>query len=87
MSTQPDVFLYALSTCIHCRHTREYLDKERINYDYVYVDKLEGQERQTIMEQVRELNPRISFPTMVCGPERTVVIGFDPEAIRAALQA
>ncbi len=84
---QHAVTLYALSTCIHCRHTREFLEKNNIDFECTYVDKLEGEERNNVLEKVREVNPRLSFPTMIIGPSRTVVIGFNPEAITEALSA
>lgn len=85
--SHPAVILYALSTCIHCRHTREFLEKNNIDFDCTYVDKLEGEERNAALEKVREVNPRISFPTMVIGPAHAVVVGFNPEAILEALSA
>ncbi len=83
--SQPAVMLYALSTCVHCRHTREFLDKNAIAYDYVYVDELEGKEQQDTLEKVRAVNRGLSFPTMIIGPSHTVVVGFDPESIKEAL--
>ena len=38
------VMLYALSTCIWCRKTRQLLEDEKVTYDYLYVDLLEGEE-------------------------------------------
>lgn len=81
----PSVILYALSTCIHCRHTREFLEKNNIGFDCTYVDKLNGEERSSALEKVREVNPRMSFPTMIVGPSRVVVVGYNPEAIMEAL--
>jgi glutaredoxin-like protein NrdH len=83
--SQPIVIVYGLSTCVHCRHAREYLEKEHISFNITYVDKLDGAERADALEKVREVNPRISFPTLLVGPAHTVVIGFNPEAIQEAL--
>lgn len=83
----PDVILYALSTCVHCRHTREFLEENHINFDCTYVDKLEGDEQKQVLEKVREVNPRLSFPTMIVGSGHTVVVGFNPDAIKEALSA
>lgn len=83
--SHPAVLLYALSTCIHCRHTREFLEKNKIEFNCTYIDKLEGEARNDALEKVREVNPRMSFPTMLIGPEHVVVVGFNPEAIIEAL--
>lgn len=73
--------LYALSTCIHCRRTVEFLNENAIPYDLTYVDKAEGAEREAVIEEVKKYNPRISFPTMVSTKDQSVIVGFQPEAI------
>ncbi len=57
-----DIKLYALSTCIHCRNTKEFLDKCGVDYDCVDVDTLEGEERRKIIEEIKRENPQCSFP-------------------------
>lgn len=82
---QSPVILYALSTCIHCRHARDFLERNNIDFDCTYVDELLGDARKDVLEEVRKANPRMSFPTMIIGPKRTTVVGFNPEAIKEAL--
>lgn len=81
--TNQDVKLYALSTCIHCRDTKEYLDKCGVEYDCVHVDKLEGEERRRLIEEIKKCNPACAFPMLLIGPR--VIIGFKKEEIREAL--
>jgi len=78
-----DIKLYALSTCIHCRNTKEYLDGCGVKYDCVDVDKLEGDERKEILEEIRKVNPHCSFPTLII--EDKVIVGFRKEEIKEAL--
>ncbi|MFP4236461.1 MAG: glutaredoxin family protein [Desulfonatronovibrio sp.] len=78
-----NVFLYALSTCIHCKNTKKFLDKNNIDYDYVYVDKLSGEEREKTVEEVKKYNPKISFPTLVVDNEK-VIVGFQEDEILEA---
>ena len=85
MSNSHTLLFYGLSTCIHCRHTREFLEAEHIPFDLVYVDKLEGADRDKAVEQVRKYNPRISFPTLVVDGGKDVIVGFQPEAIKEAV--
>ncbi len=75
--------LYALSTCIHCRNAREFLDESNVDYDCIYVDKLKGEERDQIVKEVREVNPAVSFPTLVFGKE--VIVGFRKDRIKEVL--
>ena len=74
-STGHDVVLFALSTCPHCRHAREYLDKAGVSYRYVYVDLLESDEQKTVLGTSEKYNPNHTFPTLVIDDE-DVVIGF-----------
>ena len=39
--------LYALSTCVWCRRTKQLLDQLGVEYDYVDVDLLEGGDKTT----------------------------------------
>ncbi|MDL2316987.1 glutaredoxin [Desulfovibrio sp. OttesenSCG-928-A18] len=78
------VSFYGLSTCIHCRHAREFLDKHQVTYDLTYVDELEGEERNAMLMKVREYNPAISFPTILID-SKTVIVGFQAEALTKAL--
>lgn len=78
------ITLYALSTCVWCRRTRKFLEEQDVSFDYVYVDLLEAQERESAKNSVRQWNPRVSFPTLVIDDEYCVV-GFKPEKIRDAL--
>ncbi len=78
-----DIKLYALSTCIHCKHTKAYLDECGSQYECIFVDKLEGEERKKVIEEVKKLNPAVSFPTMVINGQ--VIVGFNKEKIDKAL--
>jgi glutaredoxin len=47
------------------------------------VDKLEGDERKAIIEDVKKFNPRCSFPTIIIG--ETVIVGYKEKDIKEAL--
>ena len=73
------VTLYALSTCGWCRKMKELLDSQQVEYQYIYVDQCQGDERTQVSTKVRELNPRGSYPTLQIDDE--VVAGFDDERV------
>ncbi|MGC9517582.1 MAG: glutaredoxin family protein [Methanomicrobiales archaeon] len=79
-----DVLLFALSTCGWCKKTRELLEDIGVEYSYVYVDLLEGSEREDAVNQLKRWNPQLSLPTLVLNQER-IIIGFDKESILGAL--
>ncbi len=80
---QCDVKLFALSTCSHCRDTKDLLDQCHVAYDCIDIDKLAGEERKRVIEEVKKLNPECSLPTLVVGDK--VVVGFRENKIKEAL--
>jgi glutaredoxin-like protein NrdH len=80
---QPAVKLYALSTCSHCRNTKRLLDESGVIYDCVDVDLLAGEERKTVIAEVKQLNPNLSFPVLLI--HGTVIVGYKKEEILEAL--
>ncbi|MCP3943949.1 MAG: glutaredoxin family protein [Desulfobacteraceae bacterium] len=75
--------LYALSTCSHCKSTKKLLTECNVEYNYIEVDDLEGEERKAILTDIRELNPRCSFPTIKIN--KTVIVGYKEDEIKKAL--
>ncbi len=80
---QPEVKMYTLSTCIHCKNVKRFLDECKVNYEYKDVDLLTGMEREEVVEEIRKVNAACSFPTIVIGDR--VIIGFKENEIREAL--
>lgn len=81
---QEAVTIYTLSTCGHCRATKKFLDECRVEYDFTDVDKLKGEERKAILEDVRKWNPQCSFPTIIIGDR--VIVGYKEDKIKEALE-
>ena len=77
------VTMYTLSTCSHCKATKKFMSDCNVKYDFIDVDLLEGEERRTIIEDVKKYNPRCSFPTIIIGDR--VIVGFKEGEIREAL--
>ena len=77
------IMLYALSTCIWCKKTKEYLSSQGVAFDFIDVDLLKGEERAEAIAEVKKYNPNLSFPTLVVG-ERCIV-GLKEKEIREAL--
>ena len=81
--TDTSVKIYSLSTCSHCKSTKKLLNECTIQYDFVDVDLLEGEERKAILEDVKKFNPKCSFPTVIIGEK--VIVGYKEKEIREAL--
>uniref|UniRef100_A0A7C4W289 Glutaredoxin family protein n=1 Tax=Desulfatirhabdium butyrativorans TaxID=340467 RepID=A0A7C4W289_9BACT len=79
----PPVKLYTLSTCSHCKSTKKLLADCTVQYDFVDVDLLQGEERAAILEDVKKFNPKCSFPTIIIGDK--VIVGYKEREIKEAL--
>ena len=80
---EDNVKIYSLSTCSHCRATKRLISECGVQYEFTDVDLLDGEERKAILEDIKKLNPRCSFPTIIIG--ETVIVGYKEEEIRKAL--
>ena len=78
------ILLYALSTCGWCRKTKEFLNDLGVEYDFIYVDNLEDDDRDNTMEEVQKWNPRCSFPTIVI-KDKDCIVGYKEDQIKEAL--
>ena len=78
------VVMYGLSTCVWCKRTKQLLTDLGVDFDYIYVDRLDGEEEDQAVEEIRRFNPSASFPTTVINGEKAIV-GFKEKEIRKAL--
>jgi glutaredoxin-like protein NrdH len=80
---QPEVKIYTLSTCTHCKDAKRFLDDCKVQYEFKDVDLLTGKERAEVLEEIRKFNAECSFPTIIIGNK--VIVGFREDEIREAL--
>ncbi|MDF1512258.1 MAG: glutaredoxin family protein [Anaerolineae bacterium] len=78
------VLLYALSTCIWCKKTRQFLEDEGLTFDFVYVDLVDPDERREIRARIREMTSSTSFPATIID-EKNCIIGYKPDKIKEHL--
>ncbi|BCS87037.1 glutaredoxin family protein [Pseudodesulfovibrio sediminis] len=79
-----DIKVYALSTCIHCRNAKKYLDECGVKYECIHVDELSGDERKQVVDEIKNHNPAVSFPTIIIKDK--VVVGYHKDKIDKALE-
>ncbi len=82
-NSHPEVKIFSLSTCSHCKATKKFMGECTIKYEFIDVDMLKGDERKAIIEDVKKFNPRCSFPTIIIGEK--VIVGFKEKEIKEAL--
>jgi glutaredoxin-like protein NrdH len=78
------VVLYALSTCVWCKKTKKLLTELGVDFSYVYVDLLEGEEKANVVDEVTRYNSMRSFPTLVID-DKTSIVGYQEKRIREVL--
>jgi len=81
-----DVLLFTLSTCIWCRKTKSFLDSLGVEYGYIDVDLVDGDEGEMVMLEMHKYNPKTSFPTIVVNKGEKVILGFEEDQIRESLR-
>ncbi len=78
------VMLYALSTCIWCKKTKELLENLDVDFDYIDVDQLNSQDKTQAIDEIKKWNPSCSFPSLVIDNNQCIV-GFKEKEIRNRL--
>lgn len=80
------VMVYTLSTCGWCKKMKKLLTSLDIEYEYIDIDLLEGEEDERVREEMKKHNPRLTCPTLVVDDGKEVVIGFDEDEVRRCLE-
>lgn len=79
-----DIILYALSTCGWCKKTKKLLEDLGVEYNYVFVDQLNTNEKVETTKEIKQWNPRCSFPTLVIDNKKCI-IGYKDDEIKETL--
>ena len=80
-----NIDFYGLSTCIHCKNAMAYLDNHNLSYQKTLIDLLDGDAYDNAIDKVREINPNLSFPTILING-KDVVVGFQKDKLDMLLQ-
>ncbi|HET6486897.1 MAG TPA: glutaredoxin family protein [Spirochaetia bacterium] len=79
------IVLYALSTCMWCRMAKNLLKDLGVGFEYLDVDTLQAEEKETVKKEIRRWNPSGSYPTIVIN-DKECVSGFDETEIREKIK-
>ena len=77
------IILYSLSTCVFCDATKKMFDDLSIDYQCIQADELPDDEKEKVIEELKKVNPRCSFPTVVI--ENHVIVGYKTQEIKETL--
>jgi len=73
------IITYTLSWCPHCQALKEYLNKNKIQYENIDVEKNEDE-----AEKIIEKTGQSGFPIIDINGE--IIIGFSEEKIKSLLK-
>jgi glutaredoxin-like protein NrdH len=78
------VFLYALSTCVWCKLTKQYLNENSVEYEFVDVDLLNDQDKMKVHQIIISKGGMISYPTTIVD-DKVVITGFRKDKLKEVL--
>ena len=81
-----DVKVFTISTCGWCKKVKKLLRSLQVQYEYVDIDTIEGDEKKEVKEDLKQYNRKLSCPTLVIDEGEEVIIGFKEDEIEEALE-
>ena len=79
------VVMYAISTCAWCKHTKQFLKDNNIEFEYVDVDLCDDGDQEKIEKEITKRGGRLSYPTLIVD-EKILITGYKPDKISEALE-
>lgn len=80
-----EVLVYALSTCGWCKKTKQFLNDNSIEYEYVDFDLASHEERQPIIDELTSKNIPLAFPITIIN-NKIMIRGYNPDKLREELR-
>jgi len=78
------VTLFALSTCVWCKLTKEFLNQNNVEYEFVDVDLLDDKDKEKAHETISSRGGMLSYPTTIVD-DKIVITGFRKDKLKEAL--
>ncbi len=79
------VILYALSTCVWCKMTKQFLKDNSVEYEYLDIDLLEEEDKDKIRNEIYKRSGNVSFPTIIVD-DKDIITGFKKDEIIKVLK-
>jgi glutaredoxin len=79
------VLVYALSTCVWCKMTKQFLNENNIEYEFVDVDLANEEDKQKIHVAIQNKGGMLSYPTTIID-DKVIITGFRKDLLKEALQ-
>lgn len=82
--TDHKVTIYALSTCVWCKLTKQFLSDNGVAYEFVDVDLLDENDKRKVHEAILTRGGSLSYPTTIVD-DKKVITGFRKDQLKEAL--
>jgi glutaredoxin-like protein NrdH len=79
------VFIYALSTCVWCKMTKQFLKDNGVAFEYVDVDLCTDEDREKIHQDIQKHGGALSYPTTIVD-DKDLITGFRKDLLKEKLQ-
>jgi glutaredoxin-like protein NrdH len=83
--SQHHVLMYALSTCMWCHRTKDWLQHHAVAYEYIDVDLQDRLTKHAIIQDILARGGHLTYPTIIIDDTR-LIQGFHPENLTEALE-
>ena len=84
-NTKHKVFMYALSTCVWCKMTKQFLKDNEIAFEYVDVDLCSEEDKNKIRKDIQAKGGTLNYPTTIVD-DKIVVTGFRKDLLKKELE-
>ena len=84
-NTKHKVFMYALSTCVWCKMTKQFLKDNSVAFEFVDVDLCTEEDKDKIRKDIQSKGGVLSYPTTIVD-EKAVITGFRKDLLKKELE-
>jgi glutaredoxin len=78
------VLIYALSTCVWCKKTKQFMKENGIEFEYADIDLCNPSDQEEIRKDITKHGGHIGFPTIIIDNKKAI-IGFREDKFKEAL--
>jgi len=78
------VLVYALSTCVWCKMTKQFLKDNNVEYEYIHVDLCDEKDKVKIRQHIQSKGGNLSYPTIIVD-DNILITGFRKDKLKEAL--
>jgi glutaredoxin-like protein NrdH len=78
------VFMYAISTCVWCKRTKQFLKDNDVEFEYVDIDLCNDEDQERVEKEITKREGRLSYPTLIVD-DKILITGYKLDKIAEAL--